>query len=106
MSSTSPIDVLYKMTTTWMYYVEGVNIQKKYFWATAFLCLLTFLPTVLHLILGCAYIIAKLVATVARRFLAVLFLRVSQGKDGVLRQLAIALGALTKLTEVLIKTMG
>jgi hypothetical protein len=102
-SSSTPIDVTEKIWNTWMYYTRNIQLGAKYYWTTSLLCFLTSVPTLAHLLLGSAYLILKLVSGFAKSVLAVLLLRVSQGKDGVLRQLAVAIGALAKLIEVTAK---
>jgi hypothetical protein len=99
--------VIHKLIVTYKHYLVGSSsAERHYFWTTAFLCLLTTVPTLAHLTLGTIYFTGKAISSVARHFLAILLLRLSQGKDGVLRQFAALIGAIAKLVEVLVKATG
>jgi type IV secretory pathway VirB3-like protein len=84
------------------YYLAGLQVP-HYRWTTGLLILLAISPLAIHLILSILFLIGKTASTVLNRFISVLLLRVSQGEQGVLRQLALFVGAAAKLIELAIK---
>lgn len=93
-----------KLLGTIPFYLTG-SPTPHYRWTTSILVILAVSPLILHLLLSAIFLIGRAASIVANRIVSVLLLRVSQGKQGVLRQAALFVGSGAKIIEMGIKSL-
>ncbi|MEW8437162.1 MAG: hypothetical protein AB2689_03310, partial [Candidatus Thiodiazotropha taylori] len=97
------IDPNERIVNGFIHLFTGEDVGPKIQPETFIWLLLSALPTLLHLLVSMLFLCGKVFSNFLKSFVAVLLLRMSQGKNGVLKQLAIILGATAKLVQELSK---
>lgn len=97
------IDPNERIVNGFIHLLTGEDVGPKIQPETFIWLLLSALPTLLHLLVSMLFLFGKVFSNFLKSFVAVLLLRMSQGKNGVLKQLAIILGATAKLVQELSK---